>query len=382
MPFPNSPVDGQIYTEPVSQKNFVYSATNSIWEIKERRTIPEYSSTDTSLQSPVDGQKITSTAGNDYSSTVLTVGESVDFIDELWPGPVSTYLYESGSVGEITTNGTVMVGGYAGTTVSPGGTISALNTHKSGLSNLNNSSWVANSANKRALAFTFKYSGPRNAALRQIRTLQISGLPASVHHAIISTNKHLDLSGYSSSTINQHPEVVSYTQENTIANSTIARWTPKHNCYLQTGKVYTVFLWCTSGSLSVKAWDLTNMDPPVGFDFYYPDFPSISNYDSQIATVQSITQISGASTYLPIFFEIDCIVEDGVVNGTGIKPYIQIEDWFGETGGFGGQHLESVAALPITQPWPGYPDGYAVFNTLDSKIYHWDSGTSSWLLSF
>lgn len=104
MAFPISPADGDSYTDPTTNRKFVYSSANSLWQLRGRSELADYTSLTGTIATPSSGDSLIAAAsGTEYQpasqvSNNFQARRDGAFFQYSWPGNVD---YPSGALAKI-----------------------------------------------------------------------------------------------------------------------------------------------------------------------------------------------------------------------------------------------------------------------------------------
>lgn len=384
MPFPISPADGAEYTDPDSNKIYVYNSANSLWKIRERVRVEDFSSVSSTVTTASAGESLSCVNPGEYSELS---GVSNDF----QPFVINTNVYFGAGSRTYGAPGSLHGYGSSSTanpswvnffTTNPDKSLPAALAYSSKPvfgqminTGINNTSGGSVISQNNALAFSILYTGPY-ANLGNLVTYTFnSGVALRL---LVFAGQSIDLTGYSTYTeARSHPDVLVSTNATTgsggVASHAMVQGSVHYNNVLHPGKVYTFVYYSESSNFSVKRFSSSNLATPLGY--VTMDRPS---------SITNFAPISGTITYntdptLPYHFygngNQDTRVAPSFYDTVSIVP---AADWVEGNGPASSQHnFKVVNGLPA-EPWTGYPDGYSVFNSVDNKVYRWDSGSSSW----
>lgn len=392
MAFPISPVDGEVYTDTTTNRKFVYSSPNSLWKLKGRSELADYTSLSGRISSPLVGDALAaSLSGVEFEpaqqvSNSFQARKLVTPMSPVWQGAID---YPSGALTLAGTNQLLIhpstppsIGYYEG---------NFGYQYSSTIPGSSGSTFSYNAGEGFYFSFTIKEGMPTGSITNIYiystapNTDYPSGQTLTVRGALIKgreiTQDILDqLASYSvggrviltgATNLNQYSTLINLSLTSTFSTGFSA------------GDTYTLVVWnyiTSSSSIPFTIDDWTGQTPNPSYT---------STKWQQVNTVVSpalvfpsgITSLQDQSldnADLPIgirFLNTASNSADYRTSTTSVYDYYegkknQIPD---------DQNLEIVFS-PATPTYSQFlPDKYTVYNSTTSALNYWDSTTSSWV---
>ena len=105
MAFPAGPLDGQLYTDPTTNRTWFYEAAILSWRLKEKTLLSDYTTTDLTTVPPSDGELFAyDAAGGHFQNDSTVIGVFDALIDNNAVAPTSADVANAGEVWRDSTN--------------------------------------------------------------------------------------------------------------------------------------------------------------------------------------------------------------------------------------------------------------------------------------
>ena len=391
MAFPTSPTDGDTYIDPTTKRKFVYSSANSLWQLRGRSELADYTSLTGTIATPTLGDSLVAAAsGTEYEpasqvSNNFQARKTNTPLAYSWGGQVD---YPSGALG-ITTAGDDMVISPSTSTrktgyVIPRTTYSSTQPGSSGA--------TYNFATGEAFCFSFTLTELMTTGTFYYLTIYnvlqdtnySSGLYTRVGGALIK-GREID-----QATLNSALQL--QTNDKVLSTGFTFVYTSSTNItiFFRNDNDFTD-QFSAGDTLTFVVFKLSNSTSPQ--DFTFDDWTgtaptTTSSTWQQVNTViapgltfpagyTSLTDLSTTGD-LSFYAQVYSTLDQGRQYR---KPETSVYDFYERRKNQvpDDQNLEILSA-PVTPSQSQFlPDKYTIYNSSTSALNYWDSGTSSWI---
>lgn len=386
MAFPTSPVDGDSYTDPTTNRKFIYNSANSIWKLKENWELSDYTSLSGSIAAPQDNDSLVAAAsGTEYEPAPKVSNNfqarkpnSVGYFN--WPGGID---FPSGALG-INPSGNQLLIHPSAPTLKPG-TEMIRTTYSSTSAGQTGSTFSFDSGE----AFCFSFTIKEPATIGSIYNITFYNIAANTqlpNYLIVQCSlvkgREIDQDTISRALLSQVGGKVLSKGQATISTSSITS--------IPISNVDYSSQWSVGDTITViiSKSTLSTSTAPFKFDDWTGRTPT-SNYGwEQVNTVISpglvlpagYTSLQDLSTtnILPFYIRVTTTLNQPV---EGRKPPVTLYDYYERRKNHvpEDQNLEILAA-PVTPTYSEFlADKYTIYNSTTSSLNYWDSATSSWI---
>lgn len=387
MAFPTSPADGDIYTNPDTNRKFIYSSADSLWKVK-APGLADYLSLTGSIATPVPKDALVAAAsGTEYEpaqqvSNNFQARKESNYTQYSWPGYID---YPAGALGDNNNSNQLLIH-----PASPPGTQVYIESRQNSYAPGSTSSTFSYDPGE-AFCFSFTVTAPITTA--SFINLVISNLVPNTDY---SSTHQLRLGA----TVVKGREIDQDTIDKALSQQTSGRVFGLSNAYIyqysntayfsfyngsyatqfSVGDTFTLIVFNSSSSTSlipftvddwtgitptkVSGWDQvkTVISPGLTFPSGYTSLQDLSTTGDLPIHCYLTTTASQSPSYLR-------------------APMTSVYDYYE------GRHNQipydqnmEILSAPVTPTQSQFlTDKYTIYNSSTSALNYWDSGTSSWI---
>ena len=379
MPFPNSPSNGDTYTDPSTNRVYTYNTTNSIWKLKERTLLQEFQST-SAVTSPGTNSALAGiVGGGSYtgSSTVSTTFQPLQVLGLNWNG--SPFDYPAGSIADGISDSSVtcLASGTTPIPTVPLGISESITNY----ADLSGGSTTLTYFGTRSVCWGFKYTGVGPIVLSGDGRLIVTSMSGTYTSSIFKGTE-IDFTGITD--IAQHPQLMCSISENKFVSSSgtggflrLGAGTNDLPVVYPGDHLIVVIEASPSSVINLTLYgNVSNSLPTIAESPHETFEPIITSWwDGVVPVVQSTS-----TAFAPYSWNLNSNLDSmqtGDVSDRQAQYPINTHFSSGDTAiKRQGQNLKVVNGLP-TADFPSFlTPGLLVYDTVTSKVYFWNS--TSW----
>ncbi len=389
MPFPNSPLDGAVYTDPATNRIYTYSSANSIWTVKERKKLEDFTSTAASTPTPSDGDSLVGDGGSDYAPTpgisgeyqpISTSSQSIHTFGT-WRSHDGTQ-YVDLPAGSITSGTwpTTLAGRSIDTTGQTTLTQNILSTPTNIGDHRKTTQWITPGT---CYYFSFKYTGTEECYAYTPRFLKSSNLSGRTSGWYMWLFRGDNITSISE--IGQQEAKEGY-----LGHAGGSAWTNSgffngaiggnyyRPVYMYPGDVFTMALACSR--LATYSLPMTYYSSGSGITFNTTNMEIVNGSMSTPYNYNNAYRLMGAGGNLPWYFAMSGTIRDAGLSETYRQLNRPVAGYF--RGDDAVVHHNQTVEIFNGLPTPDFPsfmkNGKMIYDTATSSAYYWESATSSW----